>query len=255
MAPNSSLHFHLHQAWIDPHPPQIRVGSLYCPKGASSDFPPIKRVQQFSWGSHKIKSDNGGGPRNNISSWWFQPIWKYISQIGSFLQVGVKIRLKTWNHHLDILLRHVLIDLLWVWPPPSNSDKYTFFVGIPYWKTWSWWSRWHPGRGGTPKIYMIYCRPNTPFGTLGIPQPQPTPSTPVFYRWIPVLKCRQKAAHRKAGFRQCISNFVGWTWMYQPSSGYTPEIERMDTKPIGSMYGIPTFTIKINHRWILWEIW
>ena len=34
----------------------------------------------------------------SLSSWWFQPIWKilknirYISQIGSFLQVGVKIK-------------------------------------------------------------------------------------------------------------------------------------------------------------------
>ena len=30
--------------------------------------------------------------------WWFQPIWKNISQIGSFPQVGVKIR-TIWNHH------------------------------------------------------------------------------------------------------------------------------------------------------------
>ena len=33
-------------------------------------------------------------------SWWFQPIWKILySQIGSFPQVGVKIK-NVWNHHL-----------------------------------------------------------------------------------------------------------------------------------------------------------
>ena len=31
--------------------------------------------------------------------WWFQPIWKlYSSQIGSFPQIGVKIK-NIWNHH------------------------------------------------------------------------------------------------------------------------------------------------------------
>ena len=38
-----------------------------------------------------------------ISSWWFQPSWKIISQLGSFPQVGMKIQ-NIWNHHLDILI-------------------------------------------------------------------------------------------------------------------------------------------------------
>ena len=32
------------------------------------------------------------------ASWWFQPIWKNISQIGPFPQVEVNIR-NVWNHH------------------------------------------------------------------------------------------------------------------------------------------------------------
>ena len=32
--------------------------------------------------------------------WWFQPIWKILySQIGSFPQIGMKIK-NIWNHHL-----------------------------------------------------------------------------------------------------------------------------------------------------------
>ena len=33
-------------------------------------------------------------------SWWFQPIWKNIRQIGSSPQVRVK-RINIWNHHLE----------------------------------------------------------------------------------------------------------------------------------------------------------
>ena len=29
----------------------------------------------------------------SLSSWWFQPIWKYDREIGSFPQVGVKIKI------------------------------------------------------------------------------------------------------------------------------------------------------------------
>ena len=34
----------------------------------------------------------------NFSSWWFQPFWKILVKIGSFHQVGVKIK-HIWNHH------------------------------------------------------------------------------------------------------------------------------------------------------------
>ena len=33
------------------------------------------------------------------SSWWLQPIWKALVKIGSFPQVGVKIK-NIGNHHL-----------------------------------------------------------------------------------------------------------------------------------------------------------
>ena len=33
-----------------------------------------------------------------FSSWWFQPIWKNISQIGSAPQIGMTIK-NDWNHH------------------------------------------------------------------------------------------------------------------------------------------------------------
>ena len=36
----------------------------------------------------------------NITGWWFQPIWKNISQIGNHPQVGMEIK-NIWNHHLD----------------------------------------------------------------------------------------------------------------------------------------------------------
>ena len=42
-------------------------------------------------------------PITMYSSWWFQPIWKFISQIGSLLQIGVNIK-NLWNHHLVIVL-------------------------------------------------------------------------------------------------------------------------------------------------------
>ena len=35
----------------------------------------------------------------SYTSWWFQPIWKNISQIGLFPQVGVKMK-NVCNHHL-----------------------------------------------------------------------------------------------------------------------------------------------------------
>ncbi len=37
------------------------------------------------------------------STWWFQPIWKNISQNGNHSQVGVKIE-NIWNHHLAYLV-------------------------------------------------------------------------------------------------------------------------------------------------------
>ena len=45
------------------------------------------------------------GPEN-YWLWWFQPIWTYTRQIGSFPQVGVG---KNWNHH-----RLAFVGLKWL---------------------------------------------------------------------------------------------------------------------------------------------
>ena len=51
------------------------------------------------------------------STWWLnQPIWKSIRQIGSFPQVGVKIRI-VWNHHL------VLVGGFLNWNPVKNRGS------------------------------------------------------------------------------------------------------------------------------------
>ena len=42
--------------------------------------------------------------RQDQTSWWFQPIWKYISQIGSSPQIGMNIK-KISNHHPRITLQ------------------------------------------------------------------------------------------------------------------------------------------------------
>ena len=40
-----------------------------------------------------------------MTSWWFQSIWKNISQLGSFPQVGIKIKHNLSCHHL----------IRWIW--------------------------------------------------------------------------------------------------------------------------------------------
>ena len=52
------------------------------------------------WGKNAL-SDNDATYLNKCTSWWFEPIWKNISQNGSFPQIGVKIQ-DIWNHHLDV---------------------------------------------------------------------------------------------------------------------------------------------------------
>ena len=65
------------------------------------------------------------------ASWWFQPIWKNISQIGSFPQVGVKIKkyLKPPPSQVCFFLlvySHPFQEL-----PPSSRSKRTW--GMPLW--------------------------------------------------------------------------------------------------------------------------
>ena len=50
-----------------------------------------------------------------LSSWWFQPIWKILySQIGSFPQVGMKIK-NVWNHQLVLRMCE--------WTPTHTSPE------------------------------------------------------------------------------------------------------------------------------------
>ena len=81
---------------------------------------------------------------NDSTSWWFQPIWKIISQIGSSPQVGVKMK-NIWNHHLvpefDILngpLNDMFVSLCFLLVPllgkqrsliDSVSGSLGFFLG------------------------------------------------------------------------------------------------------------------------------
>ena len=53
------------------------------------------------WHRKKHKNNNSCLNTNGKSSWWFQPIWKYARQIGSFPQAGMNIK-DIWNHHLEI---------------------------------------------------------------------------------------------------------------------------------------------------------
>ena len=50
------------------------------------------------------------------SSWWFQPIWKIMSEIGSFPQIGMKIK-KNWNHHLVITWQFCEKTVSFFWGP------------------------------------------------------------------------------------------------------------------------------------------
>ena len=62
-----------------------------------------------------------------ISSWWFQPIWTNISEIGSSPQVGVKIK-HIWNHHLDtIVVWTRLLVVNWF----NTHQKCWFFMTKP----------------------------------------------------------------------------------------------------------------------------
>ena len=56
-----------------------------------------------------------------ISSWWFQlsTRLKNISQIGSFPQVGMKIK-HMWNHHLDMEIGHLNFS-----PPQLDHASYS----------------------------------------------------------------------------------------------------------------------------------
>ena len=57
----------------------------------------------------------------------FNPFEKYARQIGSFLQVGVKIK-NLWNHHPD--MQQASLQSVELSPPP-DSVKTCFFFQIP----------------------------------------------------------------------------------------------------------------------------
>ena len=100
------------------------------------------------------------GPNSETSqtSWWFQPLWKNISQIGSFPQVGMKIKhiwnqdfIPSWNHHsaknwpLTFQITHIFfVSLDWASGPPlvaitsSPDRKQHQKTYTPKKPTWQW---------------------------------------------------------------------------------------------------------------------
>ena len=51
------------------------------------------------------------GKNFTITSWWLnQPIWNILVKMGSFPQVGVKIK-NIWNHQLDYITK----PFVWYW--------------------------------------------------------------------------------------------------------------------------------------------
>ena len=61
----------------------------------------------------------------NFSSWWFQPISKILySQIGSFPQVGMKIK-NMWNHHLACfgVSRYIIWISMSLWQISAGLSK------------------------------------------------------------------------------------------------------------------------------------
>ena len=55
-----------------------------------------------------------------FSSWWFQPTWKNISQIGNLPQIGVKIK-NIWNHHLVLVSPWYLVKIFQKTMPTLHS--------------------------------------------------------------------------------------------------------------------------------------
>ena len=65
------------------------------------------------------------------TSWWFQPLLKIlISQIGSFPQVGVKIK-NIWNHQLDPPYLNHLDKMMW-WHIPRRRFQLHLSMEAPY---------------------------------------------------------------------------------------------------------------------------
>ena len=69
----------------------------------------------------------------SLTSLWFQPIWTNISQIGSFLQVGVKIK-NAWNHHLVESALH----------PPKPKKQVQSSTWICFFDDWKKFQNYSP---------------------------------------------------------------------------------------------------------------
>ena len=74
------------------------------------ESPLLQTLQRGRWSAeatwHSIKVHEG----STVSSWWFQPICKNMSQIGILPQVGMKIK-NIWNHQLGLRL----MDTIFIW--------------------------------------------------------------------------------------------------------------------------------------------
>ena len=65
----------------------------------------------------------------DITSWWFQPLWKILVKFASFPQVGVKIK-NIWNHQLDNEdVRDSSPNSLKIYTlGPQNHEKWRFYT-------------------------------------------------------------------------------------------------------------------------------
>ena len=87
---------------------------------------------------------------SKLASWWFQPLWKNISQIGDLPQI-IEVKIKNiWNHHLvgEPWVNHVNL--------PGCRFSCLFFWGVP------WLSRWP-----TSAKISVCAPPRRSFGGSG----------------------------------------------------------------------------------------
>ena len=81
----------------------------------------------------QINFSTWNGPLSSptFPSWWFQPIWKNISQIGNLPQIGEKIK-NIWNHHPVSVEenKHILRWWMILNPNPLGSMGRTVYENL-----------------------------------------------------------------------------------------------------------------------------
>ena len=80
------------------------TGGQFNPRNLKNPYQSLLQSTPFS--KHQaapiVTCSSGKYPKTsrNMTSWWFQPIWKILVKMGIFPRVWVKIT-NIWNHHLD----------------------------------------------------------------------------------------------------------------------------------------------------------